>query len=85
MRTMNKHPSFTSEKLGVQWSEEYFQIPKPFVQDKARIFTPIGHDENMIWTPIGQEEAMSKAENMLQLIGYPDWLPEEAELDAYYE
>jgi predicted metalloendopeptidase len=32
-----------------------------------------------------QEEAMSKADNMLQLIGYPDWLPEEAELDAYYE
>jgi len=32
-----------------------------------------------------QEEAMSKAENMLQLIGYPDWLPEEAELDAYYD
>jgi hypothetical protein len=33
----------------------------------------------------GQEEAMAKAENMLQLIGYPDWLPEETELDAYYE
>jgi len=58
---------------------------KHFVRDKARIFPPIGHDEIMIWTPIGQEEAMSKAENMLQLIGYPDWLPEEAELDAYYE
>ncbi len=55
------------------------------MQDKAKILPPVGQDENMIWTPIGQEEAMSKAENMLQLIGYPDWLPEEAELDAYYE
>ena len=32
-----------------------------------------------------QEQAMTKAENMLQLIGYPDWLPEETELDAYYQ
>ncbi len=58
---------------------------KHFALDNAKVFPPIGEDENMIWAPIGQEEAMSKAENMLQLIGYPDWLPEEAELDAYYE
>jgi hypothetical protein len=32
-----------------------------------------------------QEQAMAKAEKMLQLIGYPDWLLQETELDAYYE
>ena len=32
-----------------------------------------------------QEQAITKADKMLQLIGYPDWLPEETELDAYYQ
>lgn len=29
--------------------------------------------------------AKEKAEMMLQLVGYPDWLPDKAELDKYYE
>jgi len=32
-----------------------------------------------------QTTAISKAENMLQLMGYPDWLIDEQELEKYYE
>merc|ERR1712168_1657734 len=32
-----------------------------------------------------QEKAMTKADLMLQLIGYPDWLPDVEKVDSYYE
>ena len=32
-----------------------------------------------------QETAMKKADQMLQLMAYPDWLTNHEELDKYYE
>ena len=32
-----------------------------------------------------QKQAMNKADQMLQLMAYPDWLTHEEDLDNYYE
>lgn len=41
-------------------------------------------DYHAIINFVFQVKAQEKADFMLELIGYPDWLPEKADLDKYY-